>query len=339
MLNVAEINLSTLCENAKTVKKKLKKGTKLCAVVKADAYGHGGVRVASALHNIADCFAVALAEEGIALRQGGIAKDVLVLLPIDRTDLERAVYYRLTFTVTCIDDVKLLEAEGKRQNTVIKVHVKYDTGMNRQGVSRTDDLEELFEYIAGCRHIYAEGIYSHFAKPENKKSLNRAMNKFLLAISVAVRYNDKIIRHISASGGFLQGIELDMVRIGILLYGYKPFKSARVDVKPVMKVYAPVMNARKLKKGDAMFYGEKTSDKNMTVHVIRFGYADGLPRREVAGQFNNRCMDVTAVTHPETSGRMAVVMSDADVLAKKYGTISYEILTHISMRAEKTYLF
>ena len=338
MLNVAEINLTTLKNNALAIKKKLKKTTRFCAVVKADAYGHGGVKVASALHSFVDCFAVAISEEGIALRQGGITKDVLVLVPVNEYDIERSVCYRLTLTVTSISDLKIIEEEGKRQNRIVKVHVKYDTGMNRQGVSTLSDLEKIFEYSKKCEHVFLEGIYSHFACPENKKSLNKAVNKFLLAIRLAVGYNNKIIKHISASGGFLQGAEFDMVRIGILLYGYKPYQSDYVSVKPVMKIYSPVIEKRTLKKGDCALYGEKRASKKTNVHIVRYGYADGLFRSETSGLFNNRCMDLSAMVNPTIKKDMAVILANAEEIARKYKTISYEVLTHCASRAERVYV-
>lgn len=338
MFNIAEINLTTLKNNALAVRKKLNKGTKFCAVVKADAYGHGGVAVANALHGIVDCFAVALPEEGIALRQGGVSKDILTLIPVNVRDVERAVSYRLTLTVTSIADLKIIEKEGQKQNKIVKVHVKYDTGMNRQGVSTLSELKEIFEYSKRCSHVFVEGIYSHLARAENKKSVNKAVNKFLLAIRLAVGYNNKIIKHISASGGFLQGAEFDMVRIGILLYGYKPFETNAISGKPVMKIYSPIVGVRCLKKGDRMFYGEKRADKDFTAYVVRYGYADGLFRSETEGLFNNRCMDLSAMVNPVIKKGMAEIMSDAEETARKYRTISYEILTECSRRAEKVYI-
>lgn len=339
MLNIAEINLTTLKNNALAVKKKLNRNTKFCAVVKADAYGHGGVDVANCLHDIVDCFAVALPEEGIALRQGGITKDVLVLIPVFEVDLERAIYYRLTLTVTSALQLKAIEELAKRLNLIAKVHVKYNTGMNRQGVDDLLKLKDIFDYSLCCSHVKVEGLYSHFAKPESKKSVNRALDKFLLAIRLGVGYNDKLIVHVSASGGFLQGIEFGMVRIGLLLYGYKPFKTDQISVRPVMKIYAPIVQKRKLKRGDRVLYGEKLMQKNSDGFLVRFGYADGLPRKEGYGLLNNRCMDLSMLSNPRIKGNFAVILDDADLLAKEYGTISYEILTQASKRAERIYVF
>ncbi len=332
MRNFAVIDLVKLKNNALKIKKKLKKGVKFCAVVKADGYGHGGVEVASALYGIVDSYAVAIVEEGIALRQAGIDKDILVLIPPFRSDLEKAVRYSLTLTATSKNDLIRIARECENQAKSVKIHIKYNTGMNRQGVDGIDELEKMLCY-ADKKGLIIEGLYSHFACPENENSQKTAYNKFLLALSVAKGYNNKIIGHISASGGFLKGAQCDMVRIGILLYGYKPFP-CDFDVKPIMRLYAPVIAHRSLKKGDTALYGDKVSGRAQEISLVRYGYADGLMRKSVKGQFNNRCMDVTAV---KGYVKKALVMGDADKLAKSYGTISYEILTKVCLRAEKIY--
>ncbi len=332
MRNLAVIDLNRLKKNALLIKSRLNGGVKFCAVVKADGYGHGASEVANAIYDIADCFAVALVEEGVSLRQSGVDKDILVLIPAFNSDLERAVRYNLTLTVGRKADLVQLAKECERQGKVVKAHVKVDTGMHRQGISGVGELIEVFNY-AKRKGITIEGVYSHFACPEQEKSRNRAYNKFLLALSVAKSYNNKIISHISASGGFIKGVYCDMVRIGILLYGYKPFKSD-IAVKPIMKLYAPALKTRTLKVGDSALYGDKRAKKKQDVTLIRYGYADGLDRVKTHGQFNNRCMDITAV---KGRYRRYPVLVDADELAKKYRTVSYEILTKACIRAERFY--
>ncbi len=332
MRNFAVIDLNVIKSNALKIKRKLNEGTKFCAVVKADGYGHGGAEVATALYPIVDCYAVALVEEGVALRQAGIDKDILVLIPAFDADLQAAVRYNLTFTVCSEADVLKISNEAFNQGVTAKAHIKYNTGMNRQGVDGLNELEKILA-LARKKGLIIDGIYSHFARPEDENSQKNAYNKFLLALSVAKGYNKKVIGHISASGGFLRGVELDMVRIGILLYGYKPF-DCDFNVKPAMAVYAPTLKTRSLHGGDTALYGDLAVDEDKTVTLVRFGYADGLERKAVSGQFNNRCMDITAIDG-EFSGFYR--LPDADALAKAYGTISYEILTKVCLRAEKIY--
>ncbi len=336
MLNIAKINLNILTQNALEIKSKLDQNVKLCAVVKADAYGHGAARVANCLYPIVDCFAVALIEEGIELRNSGIDKDVLVLTPVTSVDIEKAVRYGLTLTVESKRLLSAIDRESKRQGKRTKVHLKFNSGMNRFGVD-LEGLKELLELAREKKNVILEGMYSHLACPQNKKSLKSAENKFLLANKLVKGYNNKAVCHLSASGGLLMGRRYDMVRVGILLYGYKPFECSNIKVKPVMKVYSSVIKSRNLLPKENALYGNYKIKQPTKVNIIRFGYADGLPRTAVKGQVNNRCMDVSMVTATKKSSG-AVVMDNALALAKEYKTIPYEILTKIGLRAEKIYV-
>lgn len=361
MLNKAFINLVTLRENALSVRKimdsqsvaavlhepiagslTLKMATggriKFCAVVKADAYGHGAPECAAALYDVVDCFAVAITEEGIQLRQSGIDKEILVLTAPFYEDIERAVFYGLTMTVCSKNQYQAISKEAKRQKKRTSVHVKFNTGMNRQGVDSLNSLKEIMDISVGDEYCSVTGIYSHFAKPEDTLSRKNAHDRFLLAIKLVKGYNNKITAHISASGGFLAGEYFDMVRIGILLYGYKPYPSDLISVKPVMSVYAPVLAVRRWEKGETALYGDAPVFKGGEYALVRYGYADGLPRKRVGGQHNNRCMDVTAVETGLTENGWCEVLGDAGSLAEKYGTISYEVLTKAAIRAEKIYI-
>ena len=337
MLNKAIINLNKLVDNALAIKKELKKGVKFCAVVKADAYGHGACEVANALYPFVDSYAVALAEEGVELRLAGIDKDILCLNPPTREDAKLFVEYNLTATVYTCEHVNFLQSIAKKLERKVKVHVKFNAGMNRQGIDKIAEFKEFLEYLKSKKQLLLDGFYSHLSQPENKKRLKLQVNNFLLAKKVVKVYNNKATCHVSASGGFLSGVQEDMVRIGILLYGYKPFKSDKIKVEPIMKVYAPVLCTRRLKKGERALYGNCKSRKTQTVSLIRYGYADGLFRKRIRGQFNNRCMDLTAITKIP-NGKYYAVMENAQKLAKRYKTISYEILTKCAMRAQKIYI-
>ena len=295
MLNIAEINLKNLKSNAKKIKSLLNKNVKFCAVVKADAYGHGAVKCANAIYNIVDCFAVAILEEGVALRLSGINKDILILNPVFKSDLERAVRLNFTLSVDQLSQIKQIEKESQKQKRKAKVHLIYNTGMNRNGIDTLEELSFLAEYITNSKWLVLDGLYSHFFSTDRKKLLKRSLNKFLLAIKVVKGYNIKATCHISASGGFLQGIELDMVRIGILLYGYTPYKTKKISVKPVMKIFAPVMRNRTLFRGDYIMYGTNKVYKKKKITIVRVGYADGFFRKKTSLLLNNRCMDLTAV--------------------------------------------
>lgn len=336
MKNNVFVDLKAIRNNALAVKNSLSEKVKLCAVVKADAYGHGGVVVANELYGICDCFAVALIEEGEQLRLCGIDKDILVLIPPEKTDIERAVEAGLILTAQNTHDLMRYEKEGKKQDALVRVHIKYNTGMNRFGADTIKELEQMMKKAAKLKHVRIEGLYSHFACPEKNSERKKAIDKFLLAIKTVKGYNNNVICHISASGGFLKkDADFDMVRIGLLLYGYKPFYGNRVAVKRSMSIEIPVIKNRSLNVGESAMYGVCRTDKKQDISLIRFGYADGLNRCCVDGQFNDRCMDVTAI-----SGLHKGIyrITDMQKVAKAYHTIPYEIMTKIGIRANKNYI-
>lgn len=336
MRNSAIINLTTLKNNAKNIKSALPKSTKFCAVVKANAYGHGAPEVASALYDTVDCFAVSIIEEAVQLRLAGIDKDVLVLVPVNANEIEIAINKNITLTIDSLKTVRAINKVCKKLDAKVKVHIKYNTGMNRFGIDDLDQLDKICKYISKSPFIILEGIYSHLACPENERAFNSAYNKFLLAINKTKVYNKKVIVHLSASGGFLKGAFFDMVRIGILLYGYKPFKSNAVTVKPVMKVFSQIIKRRKVGAGDSVMYGNKRLKKELSGVIVRSGYADGFARKRINNLANNRCMDVSM--YQENGAKdIFPVLADADEIAKQTGTISYEVLCTSTLRANKIY--
>lgn len=339
MLNKAVIDLKAITDNALAVKELLPSRTKLCAVVKADGYGHGAVKIANALYGICDSFAVALPEEGIELRLGGIDKEILVLARPQGEDIARSVYYGLTLTAARAEDVLLAEREGAKQHSAVRAHIKYNTGMNRLGADTQAELLNLIRLARGSGHVKITGLYSHYAAPEAPALRAAQTERFTRAVEAARAEAGEITAHISASGGFLAGEYFDMVRIGILLYGYSPFETDKIKVRPAMKIYAPVIAERRLKAGESAMYGNFPALRETDIRIIRYGYADGLPRKRAAGQFNNRCMDVTAVISDKNGGKYYPVLTDAAALARSYGTISYEILTKAALRAEKIYRY
>ena len=335
MLNNAIINLSAIKNNALNVKQKLG-NSKLCAVVKADAYGHGASVVANSLYTIADCFAVAVAEEGFALRQSGIDKDILVLIPVGDQDLLRSITNRLTLTVENLSQALKINNLSKRLGVKTKIHLKVNTGMNRLGLEPSQ-LPQFLDSVCKFDGVLLDGVYSHYANPQQDDAFNKATDKFLLANNIVKGYNKRVTAHISASGGFLKGAYFDMVRVGILLYGYKPFE-CDFSVQKAMRVYAPVINTKHLSKGQNLLYGDYSLSKDSVATIVRYGYADGLPRIKTDGQLNNRCMDVTAVDKKSVKNYYPI-MTDADKVAKQYDTISYEVLTKCSLRAKKIYVY
>ena len=211
--------------------------------------------------------------------------------------------------------------------------------MNRLGADTQAELLNLIRLAKGGGHVKITGLYSHYAAPENHALRAAQTERFTRAVEAARAEAGDITAHISASGGFLAGEYFDMVRIGILLYGYSPFQTDKIKARPEMKINAPVIAERHLKAGESAMYGNFPALRETDIRIIRYGYADGLPRKRAAGQFNNRCMDVTAVISDKNCGKYYPVLTDAAALARSYGTISYEILTKAALRAEKIYRY
>ncbi len=336
MLNKAVINLSALKNNVNAVKSLLPKTTKLCAVVKADAYGHGAERISSFLYPYVDYYAVAIVEEAVSLRLSGIDKDILVLTPpIVEDDYLISINYNLTLSFSKNEHILNGQKIAKSLNKPLKVHLKYNSGMNRLGFDNISQLKEALDKISKCSHLVLDGLYSHLACPESDTLYNKAYNNFLLAKTLVKSYNKNVICHLSASGGFLRGAYFDMVRIGIMLYGYKPYETDKISLSPIMKVYAPKLVERYIKKGESALYGNFHTQTPQTLSLIRLGYADGFFRKQTPNIFNNRCMDISAIVGKTPD--YVLVMDDATKLANDYKTITYEILVNCTKRAEKIY--
>lgn len=337
MLNKAIIDLHTIKENAIAIKKLINGQGKFCAVVKSDAYGHGAVKVSNAIYPIVDSYAVATCEEGIQLRLAGIDKDILVLIPPQKQDLPGAIIFGLTFSAFTKDQIDLIGDSAEKLGFKSKVHIKFDTGMNRLGVRGLDQLKELTEYSLGKEGIILDGAYSHLGELQNKKALKSSVDKFLLANNLIKGYNN-INCHISASGGLLSGIKSDIYRVGILLYGYMPIKSGKIKVRPAMKIYSPILDKKMVNKGQRILYGDLTLQHDESATLVQYGYADGLERAKKVNLLNNRCMNISAYSSIKEQDGYALILEDADRLAKENGTISYEILTKSAITAQKIYL-
>ena len=339
MQNVAVIDLVKLRQNAISIKESLPTGVKFIAVVKADGYGHGAEEVANAIHDVADCFAVALIEEALSLRYAGVEKDILVLIPPVKGDIERSVDNDLTMAT---DDYSLIEEVNfiaRSKKKIAKIELVVDTGMNRFGFNPKDLISSLSK-IKRLEHISVRGVFSHFFQAENLISRHKQSKIFSDTEKFVKEYFPLALSHISASGGFLKGEYFDAVRIGILLYGYYPFKvnQKKFSVSPVMSVYSQVVKDGVIKTGEHLLYGSYSVKEDAEYSLVRYGYADGLPRKQSDLTLNNRCMDVSAVKKRTKSKFFCILSQNADEIAKKYDTISYEVLTSVAKRANRVYL-
>ena len=335
LYNVAKISTNKLLKNIEIIKETAC-CDKLCAVVKADAYGHGAALISAHIERFVDYFAVALIEEGVELRLAGIQKPILILIPVDNEDVERAIRYGLTLTVDSVTDAILINNVCRKNGLTAEIHLKADTGMKRLGFD-IDKTEKICRIIYRLNNIRVTGCYSHFAEPDNLIRTEKQFKRFLFVRETVKKFFPTAIFHISASGGILNSprYSLDMVRPGLLLYGYKPFKSDVAPVEPILKIQAKVIKKRFLKRGESVLYGHREMKEDSEVALLRTGYADGLRRRE-NGTINNKCMDMCAVKY-EKNTEYITIFENADNIAEMENTISYEVLCGITRRSRIIY--
>lgn len=316
------INLRAIRQNALRVRALLKDKF-FYAVVKADAYGHGAEAVARYIEDVVDGFCVAIVDEGVALRVAGISKPVLVFAPpLDNLDAARAEFYSLTVTVNSVQTARLIKGA--------KCHIKVNTGMNRLGVS-VDGLGAVLDVLDGGQ---IEGVYSHMYAPQDSSASLKQLALFDRAVELVRVKNSGVCAHFAASGGILRGGKFLKygARCGILLYGYAPYGFKRTGFTPALSVYARKVQTTKFIGGGV---GYNVADKNYkTLTAFRLGYADGFFRTVPLGE-KTLCMDAFL---REDGGELYAVMKDADEYARRCGTISYEVLTSVTRRSERTYL-
>ena len=349
----AVIHLDNIQANAKQFSSLT--GKRLCAVVKADAYGHGAEQVVTALSGIADCFAVALLEEAIAIRVAACGKEILVFTP---PTTEKEVYMLavngFTASVDSLKTARLICRCCDKYRLPIRVHLKVNTGMNRYGMN-VQTLGKVCKLLQNDPYVKVRGIYSHLCEC----SLVRAEKQkeiFLQMQRVANGYFPTLIAHLGATYGALLGenYTFDMVRIGLGLYGYLPCGAnaetgvsaetiERLHLKKGMTVFAKVVANRKFVFG-GLGYGAETDGANLDrLSVCRVGYADGFLRQRENGMAdwqnnaNNLCMDACIRLGDFTKGEWLPILLDADETAKKTGTIAYEVLCAATRRAELIY--
>lgn len=335
---IAEIDLNALRNNATNVKSFLKPNVKLCAVVKADAYGHGIIEVASTLYPFVDYYACALDSEAYHLRFSGIDKPILLLTPSFNENVERLIEYEITISVSSIDEVlRVINASNLLEKRAY-VHIAINSGMNRLGFDNLSQIQKAIDLIKESKYVKITGAFSHFSKAENQRLTDSQLYCFLYLAEPIKEYDENIILHVSASSGLLKDdkYQLDMVRIGLLFYGYTPYKSSKIIVSPIMKIKARVLLKRNSLKGKTLLYGDDVS-KNDKAYIIRLGYSDGFLQKGVLNSIKPLCMELSAVSKV-TSGNYTVILDNAVVYAKKYATSIYEILVNVTKRAEKVYL-
>ncbi len=365
--NYVTVDLAAIRHNYHVLRDRVPADVRVMPVIKADAYGHGMLEVARTLqHEGVEYFAVALVEEGVALRRAGITARILVLGATMKCAISEAVSNNLTLTVFSEDVLHWVNDEAQRQGKTARVHIKLDTGMNRIGLRTAEEAENLSKALSLAEHVKATGIYTHFAvadEPMPDGNLN-AYSRLQLERFIQLRscFDSSIPAHVANSAMSLLAPEayFSMIREGISLYGYPPVKT-ELSFIHALSWKTEIVHVKTVHQGETIGYGRTfTAESDMRVATIAVGYGDGYHRTIsnkgevlICGQrapiLGRICMDQTMVdvTHiPQASvGDEAVLIGTqqnetitAEEVAAWADTISYEVLLGITARVPRLYL-
>lgn len=362
----AEVDLSAIGKNLRFVRSCIGRKLLIMAVVKANAYGHGAARVARYVvqNDLAQYLGVAIIEEGIALRTAHILQPMLAFTAPDDSQLPLYAHYGVDAAVTSIGTAKLLNRLGAAAGKKMPVHVKVDTGMGRLGVM-AEDAFGFFDALKRLEHVEVKGLFTHFATSDEKdlaftrkqlrvfSQLRRELTDAGFSIPLAHCANSAAIMRIKDAA-------MDMVRPGIMMYGYSPTGSRPKELFPAMSIRAKIGLIKSVPAGASISYGRRYVTRRQTlIATVAAGYADGISRRltnqmrvlirgkkyPVVGTI---CMDqfmidlgpsVEAVEGDEVT----IIGSDGSAritawdMAKTIGTIPYEVCCAISERIPRTY--
>jgi alanine racemase len=347
--SIVTVNLSALKQNVETLSCFLDEETRIMAVVKANAYGHGAVKVAETLDPLVEAFAVNDIHEGIELREHGINKPILVFCVPEKSFASQYRMHNLTATISAKEQFEILPNGSS-------YHLNFDTGMSRLGF-HPEEAEQVAQMVHQKNKLFCTGIYTHFATADNPGSelVHRQHQQFK---EILQRFPEKLSVHISNTGGlaFYEAEQFNMVRLGIGLYGYPPGETEIENLKPVMSWKSNLVQVREIKAQKSVSYGARwVAPENGYLGVIPVGYDDGL-RRNLSGKISVRIgseiynvvgtitMNYSMVFlhgdqyQTETEVELLYPGSDALLWAKKLGTIPYEILTGINDRIPRKYI-
>ncbi|WP_094551717.1 alanine racemase [Petroclostridium xylanilyticum] len=366
----AEVNLDHIAHNMKEIKRITTESTKILAVVKADAYGHGFLEVSrTLLANGADRLAVAFLDEAKQLRNHGIDVPILILGYTPEQWVKDLVELDITQTVYNFSLAETISQAAVSRNKKAKIHLKIDTGMTRLGFACEDNTIKTILDIARLPGIEIEGIFTHFASADEKDPgfTRYQFQKFMFICSKLENNGLYIpIKHVCNSAGIMQFPEmhLDMVRPGIILYGLYPSDEVdkqKILLKPAMALKAAVTHLKEVKEGIPVSYGRVyTTRKRTCIATVPVGYADGFSRaltgkvKMIAGEnivpvigriCMDQCMiDVTDVKNINIGDEVVIFGSrnglniPVEDIAKVLNTINYEVVCAVGKRVPRVYI-
>ena len=358
---ILEVNLGALVANLNHYRASMAEGTKLVAMVKADAYGTGAVEVSKVLqdHRV-DYLAVAVADEGVQLRKAGITASIIVMNP-EMTAFKTMFDHRLEPEVYNFRLLNALIKAARREGiTDWPVHVKLDTGMNRLGFNPETEMEQLVETLKGQQAVTPRSVFSHFVGADDNcfdEFSSIQYQRFLHGSTILQKaFQHKILRHIDNSAGILHfpQSQMEMCRLGIGLYGVDNRHNTIINTVSTLKT--TILQIRNVKKEETVGYSRKGKlTRDSRIAAIPIGYADGLNRHlgcrncycivngKPAYYVGNICMDVAMIDVTDiqcNEGDSVEIFGNTlpvTVLSDALQTIPYEVLTSVSPRVKKIY--
>ncbi len=368
-----EINITNLDFNIKRIKEKAGPNRRITGIIKADAYGHGAVKVATVLRaNGIDSFGVATISEAIRLRNSGFILEEIVVLGITPEPYVNVIAeHRLTPVICDFKNAQAISLAAEKAGIIIKGYIAVDTGMGRIGFNPDDaaSIEEI-KAIQNLPNFKIQGLFSHFATADCADKTFTAVQeqRFMVFCKKLLDADINIPSRTIANSAALMELassHYETVRPGITLYGCYP--SAEVDrnqleIRPVMSVKSNIVQLKKVPAGTSISYGRKfTTTKDSLIATIPIGYADGLPRAysskgkvivngvfaPIAGTIcMDQCMiDVTHVPYVRLGDEVTIMGKDgiyeitADDIANATNTINYEIICGFGQRLPKVYVY
>lgn len=360
------VDLGKIKNNFNALKSHIRPKTKVMAIIKADAYGHGAIRVAQTLEGKADYFGVADIEEALVLRSNGIKTPILILSYTSPMLYGELIENSLTACIYSFDEAVLLSNEAVKLGKTAKIHIAVDTGMTRIGFNDTAENADIIEKISKLSNIEIEGIFSHFARADEKDKSFANVQKKRFDDFVSMLEGRGItfeIRHISNSAAVIDlDFNYDMVRLGIALYGMYPSDEVekKLELSPAMEVISHIIRVNEIDAGVGVGYNHNyISEEKRRIATVCIGYADGYNRSfsnkgivlingKRASVVGKVCMDQIMVDVTDIPcanvGDSVVIMGrsgnefiSAEELGELSGSFNYEVICTLMPRVTRIY--
>ncbi len=331
---IFEINKRNLIYNISKIRENLSKGVKFCAMMKADAYGHGAKIVSKIIEPYIDYFGVATVDEGIELRRNGCVKPILCVGKVFEFDYKKASFYDIEIMIDDYADLQMIN----KLHLSIGVHLKIDLGMHRLGFIVENQFRKSIRFVKLHKNIKLVGVFSHFAEC-GESFYNEKQKQFNNYLKMSGGFKNKVIKHISNSLACEhKALQYDMVRVGLSMYGY-----GESGLKKVLRIKSKIISLRNVKAGECVGYdGTYKCENDSIIATIFLGYYDGV-NRKLSNQcyvkiksrqypiVGNICMDMfmVKVDGSVCVGDEVIVCDNADYWASLIGTIPYEVLTSL----------